>query len=158
MPLNSIVCLIPRYPVFLSLNRITFSAYASVGCRCLAAFDRYASTSRSITLRRWSCFKNVYRFLIGNILLWACFALPNFLFFDLVSITPTRVICHISKQIYSHYFAYFVNPVLYFALPLILLISLAIQTHRNLRLMNTTRRLKKLERQMCSVRYDKLSL
>ncbi len=95
----------------------------------------------------------VYRFLIANILFWACFALPNFFFFNLIPLNSTRIICHISNQNYSHYFAYFVNPILYFALPLILLIFLSLQTHRNLRLMNATRRLKKLERQITSVKY-----
>jgi len=93
------------------------------------------------------------RFLLGNILIWACFALPNLLFFNLVPMGLTRVICIISKQTYSHYFAYFVNPVMYFGLPLIIFISFAIQTHRNLRLMNKTRRLKRLERQMTSVEF-----
>jgi hypothetical protein len=92
-------------------------------------------------------------FLIINILLWACFAFPNFLFFSLIPTNLTRVVCHISKRAYAHYFAYFINPVLYFALPLIILISFAIQTNRNLRLMNTTRRLQRLERQLTSVRY-----
>ena len=87
-----------------------------------------------------------------NILLWACFALPNLFFFNLVPIDSTRVVCHITKRFYSDYFAYFVNPVLYFALPLVLLIYLTVQTHRNLQLMNRTQRLKKLERQMTSVR------
>ncbi len=136
----------------LSLNRITFSAYASVGCRCLTAFDRYACTSRSITLRQWSSLKMVYRFLMINIFLWACFALPNFFFFNLIKINSTHIICYISKQIYSDYFAYFVNPILYFAFPLIILISLTMLTHRNLRLMNKTRRLKQVERQLTSVR------
>lgn len=130
---------------------VTFSAYASVGCRCLAAFDRYVSTSRSVTLRRLNSFQNVYQFLFLNILLWACFALPNLFFFNLVPVNSTRLVCHISKRLYSDYFAYFVNPVLYFALPLILLVSLTVRTHRNLKLMNTTRRLKRLERQMTSV-------
>lgn len=133
---------------------ITFSAYASVGCRCLAAFDRYVSTSRSINLRRLNSFENVYKFLFLNILFWICFALPNFFFFDLIPMNSTRLVCHISKRFYSDYFAYFVNPVLYFALPLILLISLTLQTHRNLKLMNTTRRLKRLERQMTSVSHS----
>jgi len=140
--------------IFSSLNRITFTAYTSIGCRCLAAFDRYACTSRSITLREWSSTKMAWRFLIGNIVIWACFALPNFLFFDLIPIGPTRVMCYISNQIYSDYFAYFVNPVMYFGLPLIILISFAIQTHRNLRLMRRSRRLKRLERQMTSVKFE----
>jgi len=94
-----------------------------------------------------------YRFLICNVLIWACFALPNFRYFNLIQISLTRVVCHISKQTYSNYFAYFVNPVMYFALPLIILISFTIQTHRNLRLMKETRRLRRLERQMTSVKF-----
>jgi hypothetical protein len=90
--------------------------------------------------------------LIINIFIWACFALPNFYFFNLVPISLTRVICYISQQTYSNYFAYFVNPILYFALPLIILIFFAVQTLRNLRLMNKTTRVKQLERQMTSVR------
>ncbi len=137
------------------MNSITFSAYASVGCRCLAAFDRYACTSRSITLRQWSSIKTAHRFLICNIFIWACFALPNFRYFDLIQISPTRVICYISKQTYSNYFAYFVNPVMYFALPLIILISFTIRTHKNLRLMKNTRGLRRVERQMTSVKFYK---
>ncbi len=135
------------------MNRITFSAYTSVGCRYLAAFDRYACISRSTTFRQWSSFTIAHRFLIGNILIWACFALPNFFYFDLVPSSLTRVVCHISQQTYSKYFAYFVNPVLYFALPLIIFIFFAIQTQRNLRLMNKTRRIKRVERQITSVKF-----
>jgi hypothetical protein len=98
----------------------------------------------------------VYRFLMLNTILWACFAFPNIFFFNLITIHSTRVLCHISKKIYSDYFAYFVNPILYFALPLIILISFTIQTHRNLRLMNKTSRLQKVERQLTSVRYWKI--
>jgi hypothetical protein len=65
--------------------------------------------------------------------------------------SATRMICYISKQIYSNYFAYFVNPVLYFALPLSILMFFATQTLRNLRLMSKTRRIQQLERQMTSV-------
>lgn len=96
-------------------------------------------------------------FLIGNIFIWACFASPNFLYFDLIPISPTRLICHISKRTYSDYFAYFVNPVLYFGLPLIILIFFAIQTHRNIRRIKRNRRLKRLERQMTSVNLKKKS-
>jgi hypothetical protein len=94
-----------------------------------------------------------YRFLIINTFIWACFALPNFLFFNLIPINPKRVVCYVSEPAYSIYFAYFVNPVLYFALPLIVFISLAIKTYRNLRLMNINRRIKRLEREMTSVRF-----
>ncbi|CAF0732455.1 unnamed protein product [Adineta steineri] len=130
---------------------ITFSAYASLGCRCLASFDRYACTSRSISFREWSSFKIAYNFLIINTFIWICFALPNFLYFNLVPIGPTRVTCTIAKKAYFDYFAYFVNPVLYFSLPLIIIITLAIKTHKNLRLMNKTKRIKRLERQMASM-------
>ncbi|UJR31795.1 hypothetical protein I4U23_019272 [Adineta vaga] len=131
---------------------ITFSAYTSLGCRCLAVFDRYACTSRSINFRQWSSFKLAHRFLIINIVIWLCFALPNFLYFNLVPMgNPIRLVCYIWNQKYYNYFAYFVNPVLYFALPLIIFISFTIETQKNLRMMKKTSRIKRLERQMTSM-------
>ncbi|CAF1074133.1 unnamed protein product [Adineta ricciae] len=131
---------------------ITFSAYTALGCRCLAVFDRYACTSRSISFRQWSSFKMAYRFIAINILIWACFSLPNFLFFNLVPMgTPLRLVCYIWKQEYYNYFAYFVNPVLYFALPLVIFILFTILTQNNLRMMKKSNRIKRLERQMTSM-------
>lgn len=92
-----------------------------------------------------------YRLLLINTLFWASFALPNFLYFDLVPMGGKALVCHISKRAYYNYFAYFVNPVLYFALPLIIFISLAVRTQRNLRLLRKTTRIKRIERQMTSV-------
>ena len=133
------------------LNRITFSAYASLGCRCLAAFDRYACTSRLTTVRQWSSLATVHRLLVANVLLWAMFALPHLLFIDLIRVSPTEVICFTPHRIYSNYFAYFVNPVLYFALPVIILNTLAIKTRRHLQLMARSRQIQRIERQMTSV-------
>ena len=83
--------------------------------------------------------------------------MPNFAFFNLVSIHATRRFCYIANETYAKYFAYFVNPVLYFALPLVILISYAIKTHQNLELMKRTRQIRRLERQMTSVRFNEAS-
>ena len=83
--------------------------------------------------------------------------MPNFAFFNLVSANATRRFCYIANATYAKYFAYFVNPVLYFALPLVILISYAIKTHQNLELMKRTRQIRRLERQMTAVRFNEAS-
>ena len=92
------------------------------------------------------------RLILVNIVFWACFALPNWLFFDLVRMSPTMIICHISNSFYRQYFAYFVNPILYFALPIVLLLSFAGKTRQNMQLMKKTRGIQRLERQITAVR------
>ncbi|UJR17679.1 hypothetical protein I4U23_004577 [Adineta vaga] len=126
---NSTACRIRTYLAFV------FS-FCPIGCRCLNIMDRYFCTSRSVFLRNLSSRKLADRLLFVNCLSWILIGIPMLIVFDSIQLNANKMICGTLNKQFTDYFSFFVNPILNFFVPMIIIIVFSISTYRNIQLMN----------------------
>ncbi|CAF1395499.1 unnamed protein product [Adineta steineri] len=118
-----------------SCRLMVFFTEVTVPCAmsflCLAAFDRWACTSRSARIRQLSS-KNIARCLFPMpFLFWSCVNAPYLIFVDYV---PQLFSCWFTNDLFQQIATYFLTPFMVALLPLIILVIFGILTHRNIRL------------------------
>ncbi|CAF1538958.1 unnamed protein product [Adineta ricciae] len=126
---NSVGCRVRTYLAFV------FS-FTTVGCRCLTMIDRYFCTSRSVQIRNLSTKKLARCLLFVNCLTWMLIGIPVLIVFDSIRVNSKKMTCNTLNRQFTDYFSFFLNPVVYFFVPLIIMIVFSVLTYRNLRLMN----------------------
>ncbi|CAF1067721.1 unnamed protein product [Rotaria sordida] len=126
---SSIGCRIRTYIAFVV-------SFCPMGCRCLAIIDRYLCTSQSIFLRNLSSVKIADRLLFINCSLWFLIGIPMLIVFDSIHVNSNQVTCNTLNKEFTNYFSFFVNPVLYFFIPIIIIIIFSTLTYRNIRFVN----------------------
>lgn len=104
-----------------------------MGCRCLEIIDRYLCTSRSVSLRNLSSTRTADRLLLFNCSLWFLTGIPMLIVFDSVYIGNNQFTCNTLNIYFTNYFSFFVNPVIYFFMPIIIIIVFSALTYRNIR-------------------------
>jgi len=109
-----------------------------MGCRCLSILDRYFYTSRSVSLRSFSRIKLANRLVLINCIFWILLGIPMLFVFDSIQIGPTTYVCNTLNAEFTNYFSFFVNPVLYFFIPVIIVTCFSFLTYRNLRTVQRT--------------------
>lgn len=119
----------------------------SLWCKCLAAFDRWASTSQYVNIRLWSNVKRGHILLLTIIILWALLASPN------IPLSYSAKIdsiwrCIISNKTYFNYYAYFVNLVAIFLFPLLVFSYFGFRTYVHISRLTVFRRAQLFERQL----------
>ena len=107
----------------------------SLICICMATFDRYLITSRSVRLRQFSTSRQVTIIIIFFIILFSSLhSIPMAIYFN-KSITGD---CSITSVIYSNYYLYFVIVCLYGIFPVCFLIIFGGLTYKQLKGLNRT--------------------
>ncbi|CAF4665048.1 unnamed protein product [Rotaria sp. Silwood2] len=100
----------------------------------LAAFDRWACTSRSARIRKLSSIRTAYCIVLITVLFWSLLSIPFLSFFDLI---PPTYTCGFTNDLFQKITNFFLAPILCAIFPLIVLIVFGILTYRNLHLMTT---------------------
>ena len=104
----------------------------SIVCFCLATFDRYLITSRSVQMRQRSTTKKKTMLIIlGIIILFSLHSIPIGIYFNLT----TTGQCVLNDPIYSYYYLFAFQVVLRGIIPIIVLSILGPLTFRNLRIL-----------------------
>ncbi|CAF1180419.1 unnamed protein product [Adineta steineri] len=95
---------------------------------CLASIDRYLCSSRRIQLRKWSSMKVAK---ISVVIVTFCsflLAIPDILYWNI----DTNIQQCVDNEIYLQYASYFLIPVMFSFVPLIILSVFGYKTYRNL--------------------------
>lgn len=109
----------------------------SLICTCMATFDRYLMTSRSVRLRQWSASRqSTIKILIGIVVLSALHSIPTALYHDRSKMGD----CMIISRIYFNYYIYFVVVCLYGAFPIIFLLIFGRLTYKQMKIVKRTNR------------------
>jgi hypothetical protein len=102
---------------------------AAISFPCWAAFDQYASTSRSARFRnRWSSIRVVRWAIIGTVIFWSIFYLPIIFVSGIVDGA-----CVLQEGVYTRLSNYFFTPLVYSVGPLVIMTIFTLGTIRNLR-------------------------
>ncbi len=111
------------------------SLIISLICTCLATFDRYLITSRSVRLRQLSTSRQHTIQIIYLIIIFsALHSIPIAIYYDRSSIGD----CSITSIIYSNYYLYFVIVCLYGIFPIIFLLIFGRLTYKQLKILKQT--------------------
>ena len=109
----------------------------SLICTCIATFDRYLMTSRSVRLRQWSASRqSTIKIIIFIVLLSALHSIPTALYHDRSEMGD----CIIISRIYFNYYIYFVVVCLYGAFPIIFLLIFGRLTYKQMQILKRTNR------------------
>ena len=136
-----------------SCKSIVFFSQVAGSCtltlRCLAAFDRWACTSRSARIRTWSSI-HIARYLCSfSVLFWSILSTPCLIFCDLI---PPMFTCGFTNELVGQLVTILIAPILAVFLPLIFFILFVIFTWRNIQFItqnnNTQTRLSTWEQQI----------
>lgn len=117
-----------------------------IWCKCLAAFDRWAATSRNVTIHQWTNVKQAQILLLTINILSGLISSPNILLSYPIKINNIWL-CIMTDKTYLDYYAYFFNTIEIFLLPLFMLSYFGLRTHDRLSHLNIFRRGQVLERQ-----------
>ena len=104
-----------------------------MSCRCLAIIDRYFCTSQSFFLRNLSSIKIADRILFINCLSWLLIGIPMLIVFDSIPLGSNHFTCNTLNAQFTEYFSFFVNPILYFLIPIFIITIFSSLTYRNIR-------------------------
>jgi hypothetical protein len=126
--------------------------YIAVFCRCQAAVDQLLCTSRSAQVRNLSSIKMAYISIFINVFFWSCIHVPNLFYQNAVRTNPVTSICVGVNQLYSFFYADILTPVVYFFVPLVILIGSMVRTLMNMKQMGVSRVMQPMEKQMVLVR------
>ncbi|CAF3680704.1 unnamed protein product [Rotaria sp. Silwood1] len=100
----------------------------------LAAFDRWACTSRSARIRQLSSIRTAHCIVSITVIFWSLVSIPYLIFYDLI---PPTYTCGFTNDLFQKITNFFLAPILGAIFPLIILIIFGILTYRNLHLMTT---------------------
>jgi hypothetical protein len=125
----------------------TFLSGASIWCKCLTAFDRWASTSRNANIRQWSNVKRAHILLLIIIILWSSVSSPNIVL-SYSSNANVSWQCVLSNTIYIEYYAYFLYPIGIFLLPLLIFSFFGFRTYIHISRLTAFRRGQLFDRQL----------
>lgn len=110
------------------------SLLISLICTCLATFDRYLITSRSVYLRQLSTSRELTIKIILLIIIIICFhCIPMFIYYNKSNIGD----CRITSLIYSNYYLYFVIVFCYGIFPICFLLIFGRLTYKQIQLLKT---------------------
>ena len=113
------------------------SLIISLICTCLATFDRYLISSRSVRLRQLSTSRqNTIRIIYLIIILSSLLSIPTAVYYNRSIIGD----CSISSIIYSNYYLYFVIVFIYGIFPIIFLLIFGRLTYKQLKTLKRTNR------------------
>jgi hypothetical protein len=126
--------------------------YIAVFCRCLAAFDQLLCTSRSAPVRNLSSIKMAHISIFINVFFWSCIHAPNLFYQNAVRSGPVSSICIAVNQVYNFFYSNILTPVIYFFVPLVILIGSMVRTLMNMKQMGVSRVMQPMEKQMVLVR------
>jgi hypothetical protein len=113
------------------------SLIISLICTCLATFDRYLITSRSVRLRQLSTSRqNTIRIIYSIIFFSGLHSIPIAMYYNRLDISD----CVIMSIIYSNYYLYFVILCLYGIFPIIFLLIFGQLTYKQLNILKRTNR------------------
>ncbi|CAF3925775.1 unnamed protein product [Adineta steineri] len=111
------------------------SLVISLACICLATFDRYLITARSVRLRQLSTTRRSTQIIILSITIFsALHSIPMALYYDKSSTGD----CSIVSLTYSNYYLYFVIVCLYGIFPVCFLSIFGTLTYRQLKMLKHT--------------------
>jgi hypothetical protein len=117
----------------ISCKLLLFISQLAVSCAmsflCLAAFDRWACTSKSARVRQLSSTRIARCLFALSFLIWSLINIPYLIFSDLV---PPTFACAFTNDLFANIAFYFLAPILSVLLPLIVLIIFGILTYRNI--------------------------
>jgi hypothetical protein len=119
---------------------------ASLYCMSLSAFDRWASTSRRVSIRQWSTVKRARVLIVINLVFWVLLCIPTvFLYypFEVNGIWQ----CIVNSKLFLNYTSYFFTPCLVLLLPLLSLSLFGFHTYVNLSRLGALPHSLQLERQ-----------
>lgn len=125
----------------------TFLILGSIWCKCLTAFDRWASTSRNVNIRQWNNIKRAHILLFILIILAAIISSPNIALSYSIQTNNTWQ-CALTNTVYLDYYAYFLNPIGIFLLPLFIFSFYGLRTYAHISHLNNFRRGQAIERQL----------
>jgi len=120
---------------------------SSLYFKCLAAFDRWASTSRQASSRLWSTPKRARILIVINIIFWALHSIPNFILNDIV-LSRGVWQCIATSKTLTNYTTYFATPVLILLVPLVWLAVFGTGSYLNIKNLRVLRRSERLEQQL----------
>lgn len=104
----------------------------SIICFCLATFDRYLITSRSVQLRQRSTTrKKTILIILSIILFFSLHSIPIGIYFRVTD----EGVCVLDDVIYSYYYLFVFQVTLRGLIPIIILLIVGPLTYRNLRLL-----------------------
>ena len=125
----------------------TMLLLASTSCKCLAAFDRWASTSQQIHIQQWSHVHRARILLFITITFFSLLALPNAILGQSINYGGIWT-CISLNRIYRDYYAYFLNPFLVFLFPVLILTFFGCRTRVHITRLVHIRRIHSFERQL----------
>ncbi|UJR28100.1 hypothetical protein I4U23_009355 [Adineta vaga] len=111
------------------------ASFVPITLTCLATIDRWSSTSRSVRIRKWSSIRTARYSIIIIIVIWCILSIPNLLVYQVID-----GICKQTSRMYNDYTAFFLNPILYGLLPVLVLASFGYATYVNIHEITTQRR------------------
>jgi hypothetical protein len=115
----------------------------------MSLFDRWAKSSRNVHRRGLSNNRLAKKALIIIITFCILLGIPNLYVFDIVTVNVTgQQACIPTLSSYVNYYTHFVNPVLTFVLPLIIISTFAILTSINISQLGGRRTANRLEKQI----------
>ncbi|CAF3565896.1 unnamed protein product [Rotaria sp. Silwood1] len=120
----------------LGLFFLQTTACLAMSFLCLAAFDRWASTSQSVRIRQLSSIRIARRLLPLPFLIWPLVNIPFFIYTDLI---PPTYNCWFTSSLFEQIANYFLDPMLAVVFPLSILIAFGLLTCRNIRLVTHIR-------------------
>ncbi|UJR11802.1 hypothetical protein I4U23_015982 [Adineta vaga] len=145
---NPAVCKIRNY-----ITGVT--NFATLYTKCLCTIDQWASTSRSNRVRQFNSIKWARIFLIINTLVWSLMQIPQLIYNDIITNSSGTMSCVGTSKALVYAFSYFLLPVLYFFLPLILLTTFGYLTYIHLKQISERSskqsRFQRIERQLTSL-------
>lgn len=120
----------------LSIFFLQLTACLTMTYLCLAAFDRWACTSRLPWIRQLSSTRIARRLCPIPFVIWPLVNIPFLIYSDLIPLTNS---CFFTSSLFEQIANYFLHPMLAFVFPLCILIIFGLLTLRNIRVATHTR-------------------
>jgi hypothetical protein len=115
----------------------------------MSLFDRWTKSSRDVRRRRLSTIRLAKKALIIIVIFCILFGAPNLYVFDIITLNITKEqTCVPILSGYNIYYTYFVNPVLAFGLPLIIISTFSVLTWINISKLGGQHTVNHLEKQL----------
>ncbi|CAF1282857.1 unnamed protein product [Adineta ricciae] len=134
--------------VCISRNYIgIFSTQSYLYLKCLVAFDAWASTSESVSIRQWSTVRRARLLILINIMFWSLLSIPYAIWNNNI-LQKNIWQCSLVGEIFQKYHGYFFVPTLVLFIPLLWLSFFGYHTYKHItRFKRCIRRLVRLKQQ-----------